>query len=71
MFEAGGRRLLWAAVREELLRVASGRARSPEEVAALRAWVDLEHGPTFAHWLGKFEDARRPITYREGEQAWQ
>ena len=56
-YEAGGRPALWAEVRRALVEALGPRASSPEEVAALRVWVDLEHAPTFVYFLRRFERA--------------
>jgi hypothetical protein len=53
-FEAGGRPALWDEVRRALVEAVGSRGRSPEGVRALRAWVDLEQGSMFAHYLRQF-----------------
>jgi len=54
-YDAGGRWLLWREVRRLLVDTLGPRASSPEEVAALRAWIDLEQRPTFDYFLRRFE----------------
>lgn len=54
-YDVGGRSALWDEIRRALVEEVAPRASSPADVAALRAWVDLEHAPTFAHFLSRFE----------------
>jgi hypothetical protein len=65
-YDAGGRPALWDAVRRALIEEVGPRASCPDEVAALRAWIDLEHEPTYAYFLGRFE-ARATEDNEEGD----
>lgn len=56
-YDAGGEALLWDEVRRTLIRAVGPRASCPAEVEALRVWVDLEHRPTFEHYLRRFTAA--------------
>lgn len=55
-WQAGGRSLLWDEVRRSLVEEVGRRGSCPEEVAALRAYVDLEVPETFAYLVERFED---------------
>lgn len=57
VYEVGGRSALWSAVREVLVDYVGPRATCPDEVRALRRWVDLEQPRVFEECLSRFECA--------------